>query len=61
MEFLQQKGFQGMAYLCLGNLHIAKKRKELAKKCLSEAIEIFEECGAKVYLKEANELIGTLK
>ncbi|MEJ2096586.1 MAG: tetratricopeptide repeat protein, partial [Deltaproteobacteria bacterium] len=55
------KGFQGMAYLGLGALHKAKKRSDLAKKCLSKAIKIFERCGAKMYLEQAKELVASLR
>jgi predicted ATPase/class 3 adenylate cyclase len=54
------KGFQGMAYLGLGLLYKAKKRNAQAKQCISDAIEIFEECGAKVYLEQANEALESL-
>ncbi|MGD9043289.1 MAG: adenylate/guanylate cyclase domain-containing protein [Desulfobacterales bacterium] len=55
------KGFQAMAYLGLGLLHKAKKRKVQAKKCFSDAIKIFEECGAKVYLEQAKEALESLE
>ena len=55
------KGYQGMAYLGLGLLHKAKKRKAQAKKCLSDAIKIFEECGAKVYLEQAKKALESLQ
>jgi class 3 adenylate cyclase/tetratricopeptide (TPR) repeat protein len=55
------KGFQGLAYLRLGHLYKAKKRNDLAKKCLSDAIKIFEECKAKVYLEQANEALKSLQ
>jgi tetratricopeptide (TPR) repeat protein len=54
------KGFEGMAYLSLGLLHKTKKRKAQAKKCLSDAINTFEECGAKVYLEQAREALKSL-
>jgi hypothetical protein len=50
-----------MAYLGLGGLHKAKKRSDLAKKCLSKAIKIFERCGAKMYLEQAKELVASLR
>ncbi|MBW1797215.1 MAG: hypothetical protein JRJ21_02155 [Deltaproteobacteria bacterium] len=55
------KGFLGLAYLDLGLLHKAKKRKDQAKKCISEAVQLFEECEADVYLKQANEALESLQ
>ena len=55
------KGFQGMAYLSLGLLHKAKKRQAQAKKFLTDAIKIFEECGAHVYLEQAKEALESLQ
>jgi tetratricopeptide (TPR) repeat protein len=55
------RGFQGMACLGLGLLHKVKKRNAQAKKCISDAIFIFEECGAKVYLKQAKEALESLQ
>jgi tetratricopeptide (TPR) repeat protein len=55
------KGFQGMAYLGLGLLYKAKKRNAKAKKCISDAIKIFEECDAHVYLKQAKEALASLE
>jgi class 3 adenylate cyclase/tetratricopeptide (TPR) repeat protein len=54
------KGLLGQAYLGLGLLHKSKKRNVQAKNCISEAIRIFEECGAKTYLKQANEALVSL-
>jgi tetratricopeptide (TPR) repeat protein len=53
-------GIQAQAYLDLGLLHRAKKRDALAKKCISDAIKIFEECEAKGYLEKAKEIIASL-
>jgi tetratricopeptide (TPR) repeat protein len=50
----------GQAYHDLGLLHKAKKRSEKAKECISEAIQIFEQCKAEGYLKEAKEALTTL-
>jgi tetratricopeptide (TPR) repeat protein len=60
-ELYGAKGFQGMAFLGLGLLYKAKKRNAQAKKCVTEAIKVFEECGAKVYLKQANEALESLQ
>ncbi|MBW2487460.1 MAG: AAA family ATPase [Deltaproteobacteria bacterium] len=54
------KGFQGMGLLGLGRLFKAKKRDEKAKECISDAIKIFEECGAKRYLEQAKEIVASL-
>ena len=55
------KGLQGMAYLGLGLLYKAKKRNVKAKKCISDAIKIFEECDAHVYLEQAKEALTSLE
>ena len=55
------KNLLAQAYLDLGLLHKAKKRTDKARRCISEAIKIFEECGAKVYLEQAKEAIESLQ
>jgi class 3 adenylate cyclase/tetratricopeptide (TPR) repeat protein len=54
------KGVLGQAYLDLGLLHKSKGRTEQAKKCISEAIQLFEECEAVVYLKRAKVVLASL-
>jgi tetratricopeptide (TPR) repeat protein len=54
------KGILGQAYLDLGFLHKAKKRSNLAGKCFSESIRIFEQIGAEVRLKQANDALNSL-
>ena len=54
------KNILGQTCLELGLLHKAKKRREQAKECISEAIQIFEECEAEVFLKRANEALESL-
>jgi len=54
------KGTMGGAYLDLGLLHKTKKRTTQAHECISEAITIFEEIGAEVYLKQAKEALASL-
>ena len=54
------KGILGQAHLDLGLLHKAKKRTAQARECISEAIQIFEECEAEVYLKQAKEDLASL-
>ncbi|UCF57596.1 MAG: AAA family ATPase [Deltaproteobacteria bacterium] len=55
------KGFLGTAYLDLGLLHKARKRTDQARECLTEAIKIFEEIEAQVYLKQAKEALASLE
>jgi hypothetical protein len=55
------KGTMGMAYLDLGLLHKMKGKTEQAKKCLSEAIQIFEETEAEVFLKQAKGTVASLE
>jgi len=54
------KGPLGLAYLDLGMFHKAKKRTDQARECLTEAIKIFEENQAHVYLKQAKEALASL-
>ena len=55
------KSVLGPACLGLGLLHKAKKRADKARECISKAIQIFEECEAEVYLKEAKEALASLE
>jgi tetratricopeptide (TPR) repeat protein len=50
----------GQAYLDLGRLHKAKKRKEKARECLAKAIKYFELCEAGTFLKQAREELQSL-
>jgi len=54
------KGILGQVYLDLGLLHKAKKRNNSAGKCISEAINIFEQIGAEVRLKQAKDALSSL-
>lgn len=54
------KGFLGRVYLSLGLLYKASKRSEQAKECILEAINIFQEGEAEVWLKQANEALDSL-
>ena len=51
----------GRALFNLAQLHKAKKRTEQARECLSEAVHLFRECDAHVYLKQAEEALASLK
>jgi class 3 adenylate cyclase/tetratricopeptide (TPR) repeat protein len=54
------KSILGRACLDLGLLHEAKRRKDQARECISEAINIFQECEAETYLKQAKEALTSL-
>ena len=54
------KGVLGQAYLSLGRLHKKKGKKDTARECIFNAIKIFKECGAEVYLKQAGGLLESL-
>jgi len=54
------KGILGQAYLDLGLLHKSKRRNDQARKCFSEAIQIFQETEAEIYLKKAKEALVSL-
>jgi len=55
------KGFQGLACFNLGLLHKAKKRTEQARKCMTEAVQLYEQCKAETYLKQAKEALASLE
>jgi class 3 adenylate cyclase/tetratricopeptide (TPR) repeat protein len=54
------KSILAQAYLDLGLLHKAKGRTEQARECITESIQIFEQCGADVFLKQAKEALASL-
>jgi class 3 adenylate cyclase/tetratricopeptide (TPR) repeat protein len=54
------KGWMGGCYLDLGLLHRAKKRKEKARECLTEAVRLLGECEAEPLLKRAKEALESL-
>jgi class 3 adenylate cyclase/tetratricopeptide (TPR) repeat protein len=54
------KGALGQVYLSLGRLHKKKGKKDKARECISNAIEIFEQYEAEVYLKQAKEVLESL-
>ena len=55
------KIFLGQSYLSLGLLHKAKKRKDRAIECLSEAMRLLGECGADGPMKEAEVALKSLR
>jgi class 3 adenylate cyclase/tetratricopeptide (TPR) repeat protein len=55
------KGTMAMAYLDLGLLYRMKGKTEQAKKCISEAVQIFEQCEAEGFLKQAKEALASLR
>jgi tetratricopeptide (TPR) repeat protein len=54
------KGFLGQTYLSQGLLFKANKRTDEAKKCVLEAIDIFQECDAKIFLTQAKEVLDSM-
>ena len=55
------KGELGDALLGLGRLYKAKKRNEKARVCFSEAVHLFKECDAHVYLKQSKEALASVE
>ena len=55
------KGNLGQALLGLGQLHKAKKRNEKARECFSEAINLFQECDAHLFLKQARDALASVE
>ena len=54
------KSTLGLAHLDLGMFYKSKKETDKARACLSDAIRIFEENGAEIYLKQAKEALASL-
>jgi class 3 adenylate cyclase/tetratricopeptide (TPR) repeat protein len=59
-EEMGAKTILGGACLDLGILYKANKKKDQAKKFISKAVKLFEQCDADVYLKQANETMESL-
>jgi len=55
------KGTLGQANLDLGLLHKIRGKKDKASECISTAINLFEQCEAEVYLKQAKEALENLE
>ena len=53
------KGLLGQASLELGALYKAKGKSAQAQKYISEAIKIFQQCQAEIYLKQAKEALAS--
>jgi len=53
-------GILGQAYLDLGILHKTKGRIDQARKCISNAIALFEKCEARIFLEQAKEALASL-
>jgi tetratricopeptide (TPR) repeat protein len=51
----------GMAYLDLGLFYKMNGKIEQAKECLSKAIQIFEQCEAEGFLKQAKEALDSIE
>ncbi|MBL7174729.1 MAG: AAA family ATPase [Desulfobacteraceae bacterium] len=54
------KGPLGLAYLDLGMFYKSKKETDQSRACLTEAIRIFEQNGAEIYLKQAKKALASL-
>jgi hypothetical protein len=55
------KGSMGTALLSLAQLHSVKGRKDRARECVLEGIELFVQCDAQKYLKQAEEVLASLE
>ena len=55
------KPFLGLVYLDLGLLYKATKRTDNARDCFSNAINIFEQCEAEMFLKQTKEAFASLE
>jgi len=54
------KSILGQAYLDMGRLHQTKGKTDEARKYISDAVRLFEECEADVFLKQAKEALAAL-
>jgi tetratricopeptide (TPR) repeat protein len=54
------KGLLGQVKLDLGLLYKVNGNPDNARKCISDAIQLFEECEADIYLKQAREALAAL-
>jgi tetratricopeptide (TPR) repeat protein len=54
------KSHLGQVYLSQGLLYKATKRTDQARQSILEAINLFQECGAEGWIKQANEALDSL-
>jgi hypothetical protein len=59
-EEIGANGLMVQAFLGLGRLHKAKKRKDKARECLLKAVDCFERCEAETILKQTREVLDSL-
>jgi hypothetical protein len=55
------RAVEAQVLMDLGRLRAAKGRKDEAHECLSKAVDLFEKCGADVYLEQAREELAALQ
>ncbi len=55
------RGQLGLTYLSMGQLYKATKRNDQGRQCILKSIDLFQECEADAYLKQANEALDSLK
>ena len=58
---MDANGFLGLSHLGLGQLYAKTKRKAEAKQSIIKAIEIFQECEADHFLKQAKSVLSSLE
>jgi class 3 adenylate cyclase/tetratricopeptide (TPR) repeat protein len=61
LEELGANGLLGQSYLSLGLLYKADNKTDKSRQCTLEAIRLFEKYKAKGFLKQANEVLDSLK
>jgi class 3 adenylate cyclase/tetratricopeptide (TPR) repeat protein len=64
IEIAGEMGFKpilGGAYFNLGLLYKAKKRTNKARQCISEAIKVFQQCEAEIFVQQAEEALDSLR
>jgi hypothetical protein len=50
----------GLAYHELGLLYLYERKTAEARECISKAVDVFDQCGAAAYLKQAEEALASL-
>jgi tetratricopeptide (TPR) repeat protein len=61
LKEIGMRGILGQVYLSQGLLYKASKRSDRARQCILEAIDLFKECAADGWLKQANEAFDSLE